>query len=225
VLKKITFIILFLYYGINVFGSINYTDTSKVQLFPKSVGKKKWKLLIGLDARRSYFESQKVKINGIRLGLQYKGVHRFGFGFYSLSEKIEFNNIELNKVDAQLPSKILVDVNYNSLFYERVFLKTKRWEISFPVHLGGGQLKRQYLNNLGNYKQLDKKRFSVLSGGVQVKFYILTWLAPRISFGYRQTFNTLPEISNAFNKPFYAYGLSISLGELVRSIFNGDDAS
>lgn len=206
------------------FSSSNQNDTSKVQLFPKFVGKKKWKLLVGLDARRSFFESQKVKINGIRLGGQFKGVHRFGFGFYSLSKELEFTGLDINKADAQLPSKILVDVNYNSLFYERVFLKTKRWEISFPLHLGGGLLKRQYLNNLGNYKQWDKRKFSVLSSGVQVKFYILSWLAPRVSFGYRHTFNTLPEISNAFNKPFYAFGLSISLGELVRSIIK-DDAS
>jgi hypothetical protein len=225
VFKKITFISLLLYYGTNVFGNISYKDTTKVLLFPNSVGKKKWKILVGLDARRSYFVSQKIKINGIRLGTQYKGVHRFGFGFYSLSKEIEFKGLEINQADAQLPSKILVDVNYNSLFYERVFLKTKRWEISFPIHLGRGQLKRQYLNNLGNYKQLDKKKFSVLSGGFQIKFYILTWLAPRISFGYRHTFNTLPEISNAFNKPFYAYGLSISLGELIRSIFIGGDVS
>lgn len=223
--KKILFIILVFNGSINVFGIQSNTDTTKIELFPKSVGKKKWKIIVGLDARRSFFGTQKVKINGIRLGAQYKGVHRFGFGFYSLSKKIEFEGIDINQSDAQLPSKVLVDVNYNSLFYERVFLKTKRWEVSFPVHLGGGQLKRQYLNNLGNYKQWDKRKFSVLSGGVQVKFYILTWLAPRVSFGYRHTFNTLPEISNAFNKPFYAYGLSISLGELFRTIFNDDDES
>jgi len=222
--KKILFIILIFNGSIYVFGNQSNKDTSKVEFFPKSVGKKKWKIIVGLDARRSFFGTQKVKINGIRLGTQYKGVHKFGFGFYSLKKNIEFNGLDINKPDAQLPSTVLVDFNYNSLFYERVFLKTKRWEISFPIHLGGGKLKSQYLNNLGNYKQWDKRNFSVLSGGVQVKFYILTWLTSRVSFGYRHTFNTLPELSNSLNKPFYAYGLSISLGELIRSIFNNDES-
>ncbi len=222
--KLFIFIVLINFYSTQVFGEINTSDSSKVKLFPKSVGKKKWKLLVGLDARRSFFESQKVKINGVRLGVQLKGVHRFGFGFYKLSKEIVFNNLIVDKPDAQIPTKVLVNVNYNSIFYERVFLKTKRWEISFPLHLGKGQFKRQYLNNLGNYKQWDKKSFSVFSAGFQVKFYILSWLAPRVSFGYRETFNTLPEISHAFNKPYYAYGLSISIGELIRSIIKGDES-
>ncbi len=222
-LKKLfIFIVLINFYSTHLFGEVNITDSTKVKLFPKSIGNKKWKLLVGLDARRSFFESQKVKINGIRLGVQLKGVHRFGFGFYNLSKDITFNNMAVDKPDAQIPTKVLVDVNYNSIFYERVFLKTKRWEISFPLHLGKGLFKRQYLNNLGNYKQWDKKSFSLFNAGVQVKFYILSWLAPRVSFGYRYTYKTLPEIQEAFNKPYYAYGLSISIGELIRTIFNSN---
>lgn len=219
-MNKTLFILLFSIIGVNSYSYCIKKDTTKVELFPKSVGKKKWKVLVGLDARRSFFENQKVKINGIRLGAQLKGVHRFGFGFYALSKEIEFKNLVVDKTDAMQPTTVLVDVNYNALFYERVFLKTKRWEISFPFSLGKGQFKTQYKNNLGNFKQWDKKPFSVFGAGFQVKYYILSWLAPRISFGYRQTFNTTPEISHAFNKPYYAYGLSISLGELIRSIFN-----
>ncbi|HIP36304.1 MAG TPA: hypothetical protein EYG85_05580 [Crocinitomix sp.] len=219
--KLIFFLILAFGINYNSFSiTVGSDDSLRIAIFPKSVGNKKWKILVGLDARRSFFQTQKVKINGIRLGVQYKGVHRFGFGFYSLSKKIEFKNFVVDKADAQNPTSVLVDVNYNSLFYERVFLKTKKWEISFPLHLGKGLFKRQYLNNLGNYKQWDKKSFSVFNVGFQVKYYIFTWFAPRISFGYRHTYKTLPEIQEAFNKPYYAFGLSISLGELFRSIFN-----
>ncbi len=195
-------------------------DSSKVELFPKKYGDKKWKLVLGLDARRSFYQSQKVKINGLRIGAQFNGVHRFGFGFYALSEKLLFKTISVDEPNAFQPSKVLVDVNFNTIFYERVFLKTKKWEISLPLYLGGGKFKTQYLNTFGNYEQLGKTNFSTLGLSTQVKYYILPWLAPRVSFGYRQVFNTQKEISSALSRPFYAFGLSISLGELYRSIFN-----
>ena len=66
-------------------------DTSTFIFFPKTYGEKKWKVLVGLDARRSFFQGQKVKIDGLRIGAQFRGVHRFGLGTYSLSQKIIFS--------------------------------------------------------------------------------------------------------------------------------------
>jgi hypothetical protein len=187
--------------------------------FPESYGEKRWKVLIGLDARRSFYNKQKIKINGLRLGAQFKGVHRFGLGFYALSEQIRFDDIEIDQIDAANPTNLLVDVNFTTLFYERVFYKSNKWEVSFPLYLASGQLKTQYLNNLGNYKLLDKTPFSALGLSAGVKYYVLPWLAPRFSLGYRLTYNTNDNIRRAFNKPFYAIGLSIEVGKLYKSIF------
>ena len=202
--------------------SINYKDSTTHKIFPKSYGKKKWKVLVGLNARRSYFNNQKVKINGLRLGAQYKGVHRFGFGFYALSESIIINSVNVDAVDAANPTNLRVSVGFSTLFYERVFYKVPKWEVALPIYLGSGKLRTEYINNLGNYKPLDKTSFSVLGLGIGVKYYIFTWLAPRVMFGYRFTYNTVPEIRNAFNTPFYTIGLSISIGELYKSIFKNE---
>ena len=204
-------------------GAFSGGDSSKIELFPKSYGDKKWKFILGLDARRSFFNHQKIKINGLRIGAQLNGVHRFGIGFYALRDQLKFTNIIVDRADAVNPSQVLLDVSFTTLFYERVFLKTKRWEVSFPFYIGAGQVKTQYLNNLGNYKLWKKTGFSAIAPSFQVKYYLLSWLAPKISFGYRQTYNTIPEVSSAFNKAFYAYGISISLGKLAKAIFNKKD--
>ena len=194
-------------------------DSSERILFPRNYGEKKWKLIFGLDARRSYFKDQKVKINGLRMGAQYKGVHRFGIGFYALSQSIIITNSIIDEADAPSVTNLRATVGFSTLFYERVLFKVPKWEVSLPLYFGSGKIRSEYLNNLGNYKPLSKTPFSLLGVGISAKYYLLTWLAPRITFGQRFTYNTNKEIRKAFNKPYYAFGISISLGELYQSVF------
>jgi hypothetical protein len=197
-------------------------DSNKRVLFPKDYGEKKWKIIVGLDARRSYFHDQKVKINGLRLGAQYRGVHRFGFGFYALSESIFIQNVIIDQQDALQPTTLRINVDFTTLFYERVLYKVPKWEVSIPIYLGSGKLRSEYINNLGNYKTLSKAPFSVLGFGISAKYYIFKWIAPRVTFGHRLTYNTNKDIRKAFNKPFYSFGVSISPVELYKSLIKKD---
>ena len=219
--NKLYFILSFLFatHSSYSFQNLHNSDSVKV-FFPKTYGEKKWKPIVGLDARRSYFKNQKVKINGLRFGAQFKGVHRFGLGFYALNDKINITNINVNKLDAKTPSNVKISVNFATLFYERVVYRTKKWEITTPLYIGNGQLKSEYLNIYGNYKSLEKKSFSVFGFSIGAKYYLLDWLAPKVSLGYRYTYNTLPEVSNALNKPFYAFGISVSPITLLKSLLN-----
>lgn len=194
-------------------------DSTQRLLFPQSYGEKKWKVLFGLDARRSYFNDQKVKINGLRIGAQYKGVHRFGLGFYALSQTIIIKNSMVDMPDAPELTTLRISLGFSTLFYERVLFKVPKWEVSLPLYIGTGKIRSEYLNNLENYKSLSKTPYSLIGLGVSGKYYLLPWLAPRVTVGHRFTYNTNADIRKAFNKPFYAIGLSISLGELYRSIF------
>jgi len=155
----------------------------------------------------------------LRIGAQYKGVHRFGFGFYALSKQIVFQNSEVDAADAPNPTTSRISVGFSTIFYERVLFKVPKWEVSLPIYLGAGKVRSEYLNNLGNYKSHSKTPYSLLGLGVSAKYYLLTWLAPRITVGHRFTYNTNSEIRKAFDKPFYALGISISIGELYKSIF------
>jgi hypothetical protein len=193
--------------------------TKKITLFPKSFGDKKWKFLIGLDARRSFFSSIPVKINGLKIGAEYKGVHRFGLGFYWLKKNLVFTDITVNQPDQAVEPEVRFDLGYSSLFYERVFLKTRWLEISFPFHLGGGSINASYRDTIGAMQFLFRKPFSAALLSSQIKFYPWPWIAFRVSGGYRITFNADKEVKQAFNQPFYGFGLSINIVGLYYAIF------
>jgi len=196
------------------------TNQTKVELFPSRYGEKKLKVLIGLDARRSFFAGTKIKINGLRLGAEFKGVHRFGFGFYWLSKNVIFHDV----IDGQ-PTQDLIDpevrfnLGYSSIFYERVFLKTRWWEVDLPIHLGGGEITGRFKDTLGAFQQFTKAPFSALVPSIQVKFYPFTWLAIRGSAGYRLTMSEVQEVKKTFRNGFYGYGLSVNIIGLYRAIF------
>lgn len=55
-------------------------DSSETRTyFPQYYGDKNWRFLLGFDAKRSFYAGYPVKFNGLRIGAEYKGVHRFDF--------------------------------------------------------------------------------------------------------------------------------------------------
>ncbi|MEO9533573.1 MAG: hypothetical protein ABJG68_01135 [Crocinitomicaceae bacterium] len=212
--------------SISTYSQSTKTDTSKtkLELFPKQHGEKNWKFLLSLDARRSYFDGTKVKINGLRIGTEYKGVHRFGLGFYWLNKNAVFQDITVPVADQDLDSKeVRFNLGYTSLFYERVFLKTRYWEVDFPVHLAGGRVEGFYKDTIGAFKPFTERPFSALIPSTQVKFYPLEWLAIRGSLGYRILFNTGSEVKRTFRTAFYGYGLSVNVLGMYRAVFKKEN--
>lgn len=195
----------------------------KTNFFPKDYGNKRWKFLLGLDARRSFFSGVPVKINGLKTGFQFRGVHRFGIGLYALSHHVIFKGLDVNHPSASDTSKVIFNVGYVSLFYERVFYKTRKWEFAIPTQLSGGTLTGHFEDTAGTFLPLVESPFSALSSGIQTKYYIFSWLAPRVSVGYRFSFNTTPEVKKAFNRPYYSFGVQILVGELYRTIFKKEE--
>lgn len=203
------------------------TRDNNWQLFPAFYGDKSWRAVAALDARRSFFRGVPVKINGFRLGAEYKGVHRFGIGFYALARNVVFSDIPVQHPGATDTSLVVFNANYLSLFYDRVIYRNKRWEFALPLEISTGSISGYYEDSTGQFLPIRTELFNALSVGAQTKYFILSWLAPRIAIGYRFVFNTSPEIKSGFNKPYYSFGLHISVGELYRwvkknNIFNLD---
>lgn len=218
--KHVTYILFLLLLFPAQSQSPDTSQTKKIEYFPKKHGDKKWKFLLSLDARRSYFAGTKIKINGLRLGTEFQGVHRFGVGFYWLNKRAVFNDIIVPQLDQDLiDPEVRFNLGYSSLFYERVFLKTRYWEVDLPVHLAGGRIEGFYKDNIGAFKPFTQRPFSALIPSSQVKFYPFTWLAIRGSLGYRLIFNTGSEVKRTFRTVFYGYGLSLNILQLYKVVF------
>ena len=192
-LLLILFCLLSVFYGYSNDYSTTDTTERKVEWFPHSYGDKTWKLLLGFDARRSFLKDKPVKINGLRIGAKFRGVHRFGVGFYGLARDLVFQDLPVDEIDATDSSRVIFGLTYASLFYERVFYRNPKWEFSLPFLLSGGTLTGRYEDTAGVFRQNISETFSALSGGVQAKYYFFPWLAGRVSIGYRILFNTSPE--------------------------------
>lgn len=198
--------------------SIHNPDTART-FFPKTFGTKKWKPLISLDANRSFYEGKPIKLNGIRLGVESMGTHRFGIGYYWLGKKGLPVELPVEIPGPETDSSFTnLRIFYGTLFYERVFFKTKRWEIAFPSHFGAGGIAEIHDENQPGL--LKNPGFFSLSTGLIVKFYIWPWLAPHVGFKYRQLLNGEELIRQAFSGPYYSFGVKVSVGELYRAIFN-----
>lgn len=197
-------------------SSFSQEDTTNFnEYFPEEIGERKWKPLISLDARRSFFRGRPVKINGFRVGVQYLGVHRIGLGFYGLDKNVVFSDVKVNYPGSTDTSRVIFNAGYGTLFYERVLYKTEKWEFALPSELLLGSITGYYEDSLGKFLPLPQKSFTGLSSGIQVKYNIFTWLAPRFSVGYRLLLNALPEVRYSFNRAYYSFGLQVLVGELV----------
>lgn len=196
------------------------SSSSKITYFPKSIGEKNWKVLVSLDARRSFYDRTFVKVNGLRLGATFRGVHNFGNGFYWLNKSAVFKDVLEDKPDQDLENpEIHYTLGYTSIFYERIFIKTRWWEVDFPLHLAAGRVTGTYKDTAGVQLPFADRPFSAIIPSGQAKFYPFTWLSVRGSFGYRLVFNTVPEVKETFRTVFFGYGLSLNPVELYKSVF------
>lgn len=212
--------LLHIIFYLTFYSKIGYSENDSIDFFPKQTGTKLWKPIIGFDAFRSYYSGTPVKFNGFRFGAQFKGVHRFGFGFYGLKKDLVYDNINVDYPTATDTSLVKFQLNYASMFYERVLLRYKKWELSIPLHLGAGGLNAFVEDSLGNYQKYYATSFSLISFGLNAKYFILPWLAPRAGGGIRITYNAPREIRRAFNAIYYTFGLSIIPGELYKKLKN-----
>lgn len=205
-------------YSSGQINSIFKYDTTR-KFFPSVHGEKKWRPAIGFDAFRSFYSGTPVKFNGLRFGLEFRGVHRFGFGFYGLKRDLVFTDLSVDYPLATDTSLVKFNLNYAAFFYERVFYKNRKWEVSIPLYLGGGGLDGYVEGSDGIYYKYLATSFSLVNTGIGLKYYLLKWLAPRVGIGYRFTFNTEKTLRKSFNGAYYAFGVSVIIGELYKTIF------
>lgn len=179
---------------------------------------KKFSLIGGFDTRNSFVSAEKkisVKLQGIKGGVQMYGRHEVALGFYSminLPEK-EFTD-ELGNI-----YRLKLNMSYLAILYKYILVDNKRWEVGFPLELGGGNYHTTASDTAGKKYALfhDTLRtgISVIGAGVDVSFKIFRWLGFNAMGGYRIVGGKEPEGMN-FNGPFYSVGFSIYFGQLYK---------
>lgn len=215
---RCSFLIFFISISVNLCAQTDTSHQEKRHWFPEKLGKSYWSPLFGMDARRSWLSGQSIKINGVRAGVTYKGVHRFGGGFYWMKRDAEYYGITVTEIDAAPDALVKLDTRFIAGFYERVVYRSPRWNLAVPLMFSFGSIRGYYENTTGEFPKYYEKPFSAMTTGIHTKLYLMTWLVPRLHFGYRFTFNTTKEIKSAFDGFYFAWGVSVSPWDLIRRI-------
>jgi hypothetical protein len=193
------------------------------RFFPSQYGDDNWKFLGAVDQRHSAHKGTDLSFIGIRLGAKYKGVHRFGLGYYELNHRNFIKNSPVEGFTLNDSAGLAFRANYASLFYERVVFRSPQWEFSLPIELAVGQLAGKMFHGQTLVGEINRTPFNAFGATFQTKFYLVKWFAVRISIGYRQIFNVSPEIRQIFSHTTYSYGAQISLVEAYEAIFKRKD--
>ncbi|MCI5056046.1 MAG: hypothetical protein MRY83_08045, partial [Flavobacteriales bacterium] len=123
----------YLFFIIFMFCALSTKAQDNNDTLDTSTKTKLLKPFLNLDARRSYFLGEWVRMGGLRIGVEYYEKYRFGLGAYN-SARVQLPNYN----GAPENSLVSVGFSYSTIFFEYVFKRNYRWEISAPILWGTG---------------------------------------------------------------------------------------
>jgi hypothetical protein len=181
---------------------------------------KKRKLDFVFDARQTLVSTKVTRLLGIRVGLEYRRVHRFGIGIYNIGEGVRLDS--LKEINASIETAVL-NLTYASIFYERVLFFNPKWEWSATIHQGQGFITGKYLvagdSTWQNFPIRRVLPFEISTTGY---FNITWWCSFGAGVGYRYMRSTPADVRPVYNAPVLIARVRIKLGKLVKSIWNQD---
>jgi hypothetical protein len=171
-----------------------------------------------LDGRLTLVSNEGARLGGLRLGVEMNRVNRFGLGFYAFSNGVQTES--LNEISPNIVSANL-ELNYASLYYERVILFTKKFEWSSTLHVGAGNVSGSYAYANGITENYDEP---VQLSELSTTFYrhLTYFMSVGGGIGYRQTRNAPKELLPIYNAPIFIVKLRFLPIKAVRGIWNKD---
>ena len=218
-MRNSIFLLLFLVISVPCIGQFDQDSTVQLisgerVLFPYQ---NKLKPDLRLDARRTLFQQNWIAIGGLRLGVQYRRIHKLGLGFYFLNTRIFVSEFEYD-IDTDV---VEYDFKYNAIYYDRTLFFNKRWDVGASLNLGGGDITARYQPEGTNYYvKVDEIPFSVTELSLFGTYNILHWLGIGSSFGYRRIWARTPSVDKSFSSPIFAVSLQLRVTKLVRAFFD-----
>lgn len=187
---------------------------------PLSSVYKKWKFDFVLDARQTLVSGTVARLAGLRLGMEYRRVHRIGVGFYNLGDGIVVRSLE--EVNPEIVRASL-NIRYSSIFYEREMFFNPKWELSLTAHLGRGRITGNYILAGGLRPQsFPTFRIRAYEFSTTAYYHLNWWISLGGGIGYRIIPDAPDEVKPIYNSPIALARIRFKLGKLVKSIWNHD---
>lgn len=216
--SKFFLVVIFMTVASSLFAQLNeevWTLAGKQYL---GEGFKRWKFDVVFDGRNSIANGKPVNIGGLRIGLEYKRVHRFGVGIYNFTEALSLPTY--NNGDT-IVSPTRLTFGYGSLYYERVLILHRKWEVSGTVHLGRGNVLINYFDTKsGEWTRLENREVRPLELSASGYHHLSWWLSAGLGIGHRWMLETPAELRTLYNSTVYLAKVKIRVGKAIRAIGN-----
>lgn len=178
-------------------------------------------LFAKLDTRHSFIYNNRVKIIGIKGGLNYGKRLHFGLGYNQLylpSKKLDKQIYYSDQDNMKDSVAAKLKLFYFSIQAEYIFYKNNKWQLSMPLQLGIGDTYYKY--QLFNKKQKTKQFIIyVYEPAISIEYKIIKWFGIGADIGFRLMVTKQKEINQKFNSPTYAFKLLIYYDEIINALF------
>jgi hypothetical protein len=169
------------------------------------------RLTFQFDQRYSLVDSRLAGINGLKIGIEWRGRYRAGAGLYLLSPGVKAITPGLaNSTSSELRFK------YAAVYGEYVIRGNPRWEISTPVQFGYGKYYHEQISPEGVRERSARDRVFLLEPTIGGHYRIFRWFGLGGGIGWREAFSVKPEYANQLDGPIFYGRAKLFLGDLVK---------
>jgi hypothetical protein len=172
------------------------------------------KLVVQVDSRYSIINSHFSTINGIKLGLEWRGRVRTGAAFYFLSSRIptrlEPPDNAADEADATLRF-------YNvALYGEYVVLENSRWELGANLQGGMGSVRIDYTNDLLKRERSPRDFIALIEPSAAAQMRLFSWASLGAGAGWRQPLFVTPVVRREVSGPIFYLRAKVLIGPLIK---------
>lgn len=174
--------------------------------------------LIELDGRNSFIREAPVKIDGLRVGVDYGNKIRFFLGAYLSRGAVERTFITNRYTVNERHVRQRLSMFYMAATAEYVVYNSPHWELAVPVQIGFGKGNRwRYDGITGVMFEHKQPAFVPFEVSFRAMYRILPWLNVSAGLGYRYALFS-NSVSDDFSAPVYTYGIGISPVKLLKKL-------
>lgn len=173
-----------------------------------------YKVLLNLDARRTFVDAVPVRFYGLRIGVQRRR-DVLTVGFYGLGDPFDRVAVQLSDLGVR---DVRTQFDLVAFGYERIILDSKRWEIGVPVTVGLGNYRTSYRDTIGVnvWRPYSSNELVPLEAGLQVDYKLFWWAFVGVGGGYRYVLAQDPVVTTALSDFNYYVKFGLRFGEIVK---------
>jgi hypothetical protein len=172
-----------------------------------------YKVLLNLDARRTFVDAEPVRFYGLRIGVR-RGLDVLSIGLYGLGDPFLREGVLLDDVGVR---EVQTRFDFFSFGYERILFDSERWEIGVPVGIGLGNYRTSYRDSsMAVWRPYSSNELVPVEAGVQVDYKLFWWSFVGVGGGYRYVLAEDPVVSTALSDLTYYVKFGIRFGQIVK---------